>query len=97
MSIVGLAGVFDIVVGILSCHLPQGRVALYADKLFKRQHPRGHRAACDATHRGHGLCIDLEHRLVGVLQPPHQHHADQDGIADLVIDLDGLGIEVARA
>ncbi len=84
-----------VVIGIAAGHLAQGGVALHADEILEsvREGPGG--AACRRT--GKGLAVDFEQGLVCVLQLPYEDHADEDRIAGLVIDLDGLGIQVPGA
>ena len=55
-------------------------------------------------HRGFALhadvivvVLDIEQRLRGVLHPPHHDDGDFDGIAVLVVDLELIAGEVARA
>ena len=91
-----LGGLY-VVVGVLPGDLPQRGVALDADELLECEHPRRHVAAASSCNGCHCLRVYLKHCFVGVLETPHQHHAYQDGVAHLVVDLDGLGIEVPGA
>ena len=77
-------------------HLAQRSIALHADKLLQGIHDALHVCSHGSLHLlRHRLRIDLEECLVGVLQLPYEHQSNHDGVAHLVVHLDGLGIKVA--
>ena len=70
-----------------------------ADEVLKgvHHHSGSCRQLCTLLALCHGLRIYLEHGLVGVAKTPYQHQTNHHGVARLVVDLDGLGVEVASA
>ena len=60
--------------------------------------------AAQVTHGRLGLhahvvlnILDIEHRLRRVLHPPHDDRRNLDRVTELVVDLQAIAVEVARA
>ena len=89
-----VAVVVHIVVGVEASHFAEGGVALHVDKAVVALERGGLGAVF--LDGGGGVDLDVEAGLVGVLDFPHQHEADHDGVAVLVVHLDGGHVHVAR-
>ncbi len=92
-----LVAALVVIVRIEAGHLAQGSVALNLHEVLERAHDAVYIGAHGSRVASHGLRVDLKHGFVGVFQAPHQHMANHHRVALLVVDLDGLGVDVARA
>ena len=77
-----VAGAVLFVVGIAAGDLAQGGVALDCYKALGRLAV---------------ACVEVKTNTVGVFHAPYEHHADKNGVADLVVDLYGGDVEVVDA
>ena len=94
-----------LVVGVAAGDLAERGVALYAHegvKSLRRGVGRSGRVAVNLSFGRNAEAarvgrIHVEHGAVGVTHSPHEYHAYHDGIAHLVVDLDGRNVHVADA
>ena len=93
--------VLEVVVAVEARHLAQRRVALHRHEVVVALKLLLHSVAVSvhltAGRLRAGLHVDVETSLVGVLDAPHQHQANHDGVAAAVVHLDGRHIHVTGA